>query len=340
MNKLLSTLIIGTVAIGCVLCNSINTNALEIERVQEKYAVRWETDQKFLVTEITPSTGYLTMVYTDIDHTGLRVSNANIVWEKEKGVGDLLVSTLGIDKPDWAQTAFNREIRGTAFFVDKYEQTFAAPETDLTENVSGVLYYYITINKSAKDSVYGRVDYSMCLNSPLYKDGVTCRLEKTKDGGMTYYPYYDGERLEEVAIEETESSDIVEDEKGNEETTTEDILQDNTGNDLKNEQAAQRTDEVFSNDTENYAKVPIAKASKVIPVENVATKKSITQEQQSASNKDNDSNNEQKNLTVPALGEVTQDKENNLWWVVVLSGMGLVMFCGFAIIFCKRKRDK
>lgn len=317
-----------------------NTSALRAERIQENSTtVRWETDEPFIVTGIIPSEGWLKMVYTDLGDTGRRVSHFNVVWEKEPGVGGELVSELGTSMPDWGVTAFNEKIMGTGLFVNKYEQTYTVPMTPLTENKSGVLYYYVMLNKNDAYSLYGSVDYSSCLNSPLYQDGVECRLE-VNEGEASYWPYFEDVRLE---MPEKQEETVVEGELTND-TENSNTSGGGLGGASDNNQKQANKEQNNAGQTTSNVSVAINSDTSgrtyPRPVANLTSVSQSDDNTRTTDQRQAEQNTQNEQVKVAPLGENETELDENKfnWWIFILITSAILVSGVIMWLFFMKKR--
>lgn len=81
----------------------------------------------------------------------------------------------------------NEEKDGVDWFPFRTEMQFSVEGSDLVSNREGIIYF--TVN--ANGLIIGLKDYSECINSPDYVEGMECRI-MFSDSGLRYMPFSSG----------------------------------------------------------------------------------------------------------------------------------------------------
>lgn len=104
-------------------------------------------------------------------------------------------------------------------FADGVEEEIVS-EQNLQNNSQNELIYAVTTVSKDSSSAYrgkyiiGRINYSDCVNSPYYKDGMECRAEASEDGTWNYWPYENGVRVGNSGDDDTSGVNNDTDENG------------------------------------------------------------------------------------------------------------------------------
>ena len=116
----------------------------------------------------------------------------------------------------------NTEIDGENWLPTDTEIEYSALSDDLNANQEGIIYF--TVNASG--SIIGLKDYSDCIHSPNYEDGMECRLMFNSQGSYAYIPI--APELPEIAV--ADSGMVQDQDSTNDETQLSDTSYDSANN--------------------------------------------------------------------------------------------------------------
>ena len=201
----------------------------------------------------------------------------------------------------------------TELLHSRYER-----KIDLDKETMHILYYSyhpgVITGSADPNYLYGKIDYSLCMKSAVYKPGVECRAENKKSGGVWYWPYYNGERLK-IPREEWDAWGYSEDEPQPTPTPTpQDTPTDKTQSTNSNQVAVQAKT--------NTSEVKLAEATQV----DSTTSTTSTQ-------------GTRETVEVPVSGD-TCPGQHFPWWLIILAIIALG--CEGVVLywwFTKRTKD-
>lgn len=165
-------------------------------------------DNPFVITSVQPSTNKLKIRYNgELDNVQpLSLINIQAVNEKvgstEERVDDMWAGT-GSGKPYWTSIVYYEKASSASSDLG-----YGSEEQELVRSQSPIgidlgtadlhLLYYSILPGTIVSSRYltGKIDYTLCMKSAVYKPGVECRAVNKPQGGLWYWPYYNGEKLE------------------------------------------------------------------------------------------------------------------------------------------------
>lgn len=187
-----------------------------------KYQPNTDTlESPFVITSVQPSTSTIKVRYNGLpgDNRGLSLINIEGINVEVGATEDQIdenLPYLGQTMPYWNYLIYYEELYTLHPIMDygpdekELTESRYQRKIDLDKETLHILYYSVRLGKSSStDYLYGKIDYSLCMKSAVYKPGVECRAENKEEGGVWYWPYYNGERLE-VPKEEWEEWGIKE----------------------------------------------------------------------------------------------------------------------------------
>ena len=199
-----------TLVVGATLAVLGGGLALSAQPVAAtKYQPNTDTlESPFVITSVQPSTSTLKVRYNGLpeDHRGLSLINIegiNIEVGATEDQIDENLPYLGQSTPYWNYLIYYEELYTYHPVMDygpeekELTESRYPREIDLDQETLHILYYSVRLGeRSSNEYLYGKIDYSLCMKSAVYKPGVECRAEDKEEGGVWYWPYYNGERLE------------------------------------------------------------------------------------------------------------------------------------------------
>ena len=230
------------------------------------------------------------------------------------------------------------DVGGYEWLPAETEIEFQSPSSELLDNTSASIYYYINTNTSGSFSNVS--DYSTCVNSANYTSGMECRLMFKEDGSFTYLPF-----STQVEVDDTTASDDTntsEDDAAN--TDISDTATSNTDTSNADVSGATTSDPITSNaTTSDGAATDISNdvdfsgtGSSSLVATSGELGVSNTSSTSGASSVETNANDS----TTPDTGEATAPQKNSTefpWWlsVVFLLGVGTI-----AWLFWPRNQKK
>ena len=165
-------------------------------------------ESPFVIASVQPSTGRITVKYNgDEKHTQplsmINIEAINVEVGATEDQIDENLPWLGKSTPYWNYLIHYEEVYNQHPVMDygpeerELSESRYPRQIDLDKETMHILYYSVRPGGiTSTEYLYGKIDYSLCMKSAVYKPGVECRAENKTEGGVWYWPYYNGERLE------------------------------------------------------------------------------------------------------------------------------------------------
>lgn len=166
---------------------------------------------QFMLTSINPSQNKVKFLYHDEDRMLSRMfgekvrHNISLVYALwvDESLGDPTVSMnwLAYEKRAPYHLGSVEEVEaathlifdeseselGVGWFTPNIEHEYQVSDGNLADNTKSWLYYTLVTDEGGH--TLGTIDYSSCINSPDYTDGMECRMMYREDGLYTYIPF-------------------------------------------------------------------------------------------------------------------------------------------------------
>lgn len=287
---------------------------------------------EFSITKINPSENSITMLYKG-DDKNIKYLNIAYINSKTSTPDEIekYHYTLGMARPYWSITIYLSYIQfGNKILENGTETTFSGSKimNDISEDQYGVIHYSLIFWDDTEE-LDGVVDYSRCLKSSVYTEGVECVAETTEKGTI-FRPYLNGVRLD-IPEESKEVQEKLDPEVEPELEPEPEIAQ----NTEKTEKIAEK--QIVS---EYFEEVKISNPEMgQSELRTPAPETDQIKQNYSAENKVTDTNfeEEQTEIETPNLGGFNK----NFWWILVpvLGGIGILLWWFLPVVKRKRKKD-
>ena len=173
-----------------------------------KYQPNMDTfESPFIITSVQPSTSRITVKYNGEKDNFQPLSLINIeainveVGATEDQIDESL-SSMGQATSYWNYLIYYEHVYNQHPSMEYGPEEKELQESryqrvvDLDKEQLHILYYSIRPGVfTSTRYLYGKINYDLCMKSAVYKPGVECRAVEKPEGGVWYWPYYEGEKL-------------------------------------------------------------------------------------------------------------------------------------------------
>lgn len=321
---------------------------LEEKRVMEDpiyEALRVYSMSTFVMSAVNPSTNTIRAYFRDIDTMAMEteleevhipLTEAYIVWvDSEYGGNDYsFVSELRSGSPTKGLHEIYRataELNGSNWFPVETEVEIVNPDAQLELNTEGKIRLF---GLNYPSSIMSWVDYSDCLNSPYYEEGMECRIMYEATGEYTYVPFVPGLETESGGNSDTDTANIEEETfAADKEPSLIEKQDGSTSHDTQNIIAQKSTYEPIS-EPKNVKKYSTVEEVDRYPTEVAVSgylNESTTQPLSATSG----------DVELPASGDSSCKNESGFpWWLLVLIILGNALIWWFFSPNLKKGVDK
>ncbi len=177
------------------------------------------------------------------------------------------------------------------------------PTADLSENKSGIFYYTAVAGMS---NAIGVLDYSSCLKSPNYRDGMGCKLKISETSKRIFEPY-------DIVEGTSESTEDISEESGKTSEAKENISKDGA-------ELSYSWVKVDNNHSANQIARKTATTSSANPdvANSTDGQNLIFTDAKSASTESSTSQRNTDDIEIPNSGNISKKENTFPWWIIIL----------------------